>query len=244
MDLPPRLPEPPAWLGCEGQPILGRLWPSCAGPPSVRRHRASMRRVAGGRRRARHTPAWCALHVGLLSAMANRHYNFKSSPSPRPSQTCWCGLVLLPLGTSWRPHSPKRRPVGPTLLPEHKLQVDGHMSSCAQTGVEPVGDDARESRGRGGMESWSPDWSEPLSAPLRTKTRLRSHQCLNVLWHPVEQALTGSFLHPCTRIVLPSAVNTSSRMHSRIAWGIWARLKNLCKISWVIHSTRIWIRPN
>ena len=66
-----------------------------------------------------------------------------------------------------------------------------------------------EGRGRGGMELWLPIARSHCRHRSRTKTRLRSHQCLNVLWHPFEQALTGSFLHPCTGFVLPPRANSA-----------------------------------
>ena len=187
---PPRLPEPPAWLGCGDQPILGRQWILCAWPPSGRHRLALQHRVAADRLTDQRR-----VHCKLGSPLQRQtiHNHFKSSRF-RDRPACWCGLVLLPPSISWQPHSPKRSHARPTLPPAHKLHDDGHRSqvegdigSCGQTGGEPVGDDARGSRGRDEGELWSPDWSEPLSVPLLLQ---RTSAC------------TVSFLHPGAGFVL------------------------------------------
>ena len=121
---------------------------------------------------------------------------------------CWVAARGGQQG-AWQPHSPKRSHAGPTLPPVHKLhddghrsQVDGHIGSCAQTGREPVGDDAKGSRGRGGGESWSRLVGATVSAaPVPC---LGAHHCLHLFRHPSEQVLPVSFLHPGTGFVLPT----------------------------------------
>ena len=182
IDHPPRLPEPPAWLGCGDQPILGRQRMFSAWPPSGRHRHALQHRAAADRLRARHRPASCPLQVGLLPATADhppttsslrasadRHIQVRVPHQHVGADSSSCLPASLGSHTLQSEATPAQhsRPRTSCSNDGHISQVDGHIGSCAKTREEHAGDDARGSRGRGGGEggggeSWSPDGSEPL----------------------------------------------------------------------------------
>ena len=243
VDHPPRLPEPPAWLGCGDQPILGTHWIFCAWPPSGRHHHALQHRVAADRLRARHRLASCLLQVGLLfksSRILDRQIQVHVPHQHVGADSSSClpaypGSHSLQSEATPAQHS---RPRTSCTMMATEVKWTATSVVAHRQGEEPVGDDARGSRERCGENRGLPIGRSHCQCRSCSSTCLGAHQCLHLLRHPGEQVNPASFLHPGTGFVFANQIAQYLARSGRVP-GVVVVSPQLLLPNWEVQRKRV-----